>query len=152
MGKIYPKYVEIFVKKCPGHIQHVSRTFQKMSNKSNFEKTGVIHVWYMRCDSCMVHQVWFMYGTWGAAAAARPPGPAGARHMVYGTWYMVYGIWYMVYGIWYMVYGTWYMVHGIRYTVYGIRYTVYGIRYTGIRVYGNLPIFAKNESAQNCPD
>ena len=37
--------------------------------------------------------------------------------------------------------------------VYGIRYTVYGIRYTGIRytVYGNLPIFAKNESAQNCP-
>ena len=49
---------------------------------------------------------------------------------------------------------TQYMVYGIRYT--GIRYT--GIRYTGIRymgirytVYGNLPIFAKNESSQNCP-
>ena len=44
---------------------------------------------------------------------------------------------------------------GIRYTgirVYGIR--VYGIRVYGIRytVYGNLPIFAKNKSAQNCPD
>ena len=41
------------------------------------------------------------------------------------------------------------MVYGVRYTVYG--YTVYGytgIRYTGIRY---LPIFAKNESAQNCP-
>ena len=31
--------------------------------------------------------------------------------------------------------------------VYGIR--VYG--YTGIRVYGNLPIFAKKKSSQNCP-
>ena len=25
--------------------------------------SGVIHVWYIRRDSCMVHQVWFMYGT-----------------------------------------------------------------------------------------
>ena len=34
MANIYPKYVKIVVKKCPGHIQHVSRTFQKMSHKS----------------------------------------------------------------------------------------------------------------------
>ena len=72
MGKIYPTYVKIFVKKCPGHIQHVSRTFQKMSQKSilgkiDFDKNEfgknrilkkiVFHVWYIRCDSCMVHQV-----------------------------------------------------------------------------------------------
>ena len=31
MSNIYPKYVKIFVRKCPEHIQCVSRTFQKMS-------------------------------------------------------------------------------------------------------------------------
>ena len=95
MGNIYPKYVQRFVKKCPGHIQHGSRTFQKMSNidfgenrvseenkntfrenilwkidfgKVDFGKNDfweksilvkiVFHVWYIRRDSCMVHQVW----------------------------------------------------------------------------------------------
>ena len=56
-----------------------------------------------------------------------------------------------------MVYGIWYMVYGIRYTVYGIRYTVYGIRVYGYTVICpflqkmEVPFFAKNKSAQNCP-
>ena len=37
-----------------------------------------IYIYKYRCDSCMVHQVWFMYGTWDAAAAAGRPGRLGA--------------------------------------------------------------------------
>ena len=60
--------------------------------------------------------------------------------------YRIYIYIYIYYGIWYMVYGY----TGIR--IYG--YTdirVYGYTVYGYTVYGNLHIFAKNKSAQNCP-
>ena len=38
--------------------------------------SGVIHVWYNRCDSCMVH-VWYREKTTGLRFAILPP--AGQR-------------------------------------------------------------------------
>ena len=42
MSKIYPKHVQTFVKQCPEHIQHVSRTFQKHAQKEKMNQLELL--------------------------------------------------------------------------------------------------------------